>query len=189
MGLCHRAGYEAQAAVELEAAVSSAWRADSSAYAFGITAGGFDPAPVLRGWSPICGEGTEVPVLAARFHRGVARAVAELSRRARRATGLSTVTLSGGVFANALLEDECTALLTDMGFAVLRHGEVPERRRSGPGPAGGRGARTTGGVTMSGSARQGRGHRRQHRSAHRAGRLRRCAETGVSGVRARRASG
>lgn len=46
-------------------------------------------------------------------------------RRARRATGLSTVTLSGGVFANALLEDECTALLTDMGFAVLRHGEVP----------------------------------------------------------------
>ncbi|MDN3284912.1 carbamoyltransferase HypF [Streptomyces thermocarboxydus] len=125
VGLCHRAGYEAQAAVELEAAAGSAWHADSSAYAFGITARGFDPAPVLRGLVADLRRGTEVPVLAARFHRGVARAVAELCRRARRATGLSTVTLSGGVFANALLEDESTALLTDMGFAVLRHGEVP----------------------------------------------------------------
>jgi hydrogenase maturation protein HypF len=69
--------------------------------------------------------GTPAPVLAARFHRGVAHAVAEICRRARAATGLTTVVLSGGVFANGLLEEECAALLTADGLAVLRHGEVP----------------------------------------------------------------
>ena len=69
--------------------------------------------------------GTPAAVLAARFHRAVARAVAEICRRARQDTGLATVALSGGVFANALLEEECARLLTEEGFAVLRHGEVP----------------------------------------------------------------
>lgn len=125
VGVCHRAGYEAQAALELEAAATSAWDADTSAYAFGIAAGACDPAPVLGALVADLRRGTPVPVLAARFHRGVAWAVARICRRARRATGLTTVALSGGVFANALLEEACTALLTDDGFAVLRHGEVP----------------------------------------------------------------
>ncbi|GAA2768197.1 carbamoyltransferase HypF [Streptomyces paradoxus] len=121
-GVCHRAGYEAQAAVELEAAAASAWGADTAAYAF---AGGLDPAPVLGALITDLRRGTPVAVLAARFHRGVARAVAEICRRARQDTGLATVALSGGVFANALLEQECARLLAEDGFAVLRHGEVP----------------------------------------------------------------
>lgn len=40
-------------------------------------------------------------------------------------TGLAAVALSGGVFANALLEEECARLLSEDSFAVLRHGEVP----------------------------------------------------------------
>ncbi|WP_369174096.1 carbamoyltransferase HypF [Streptomyces sp. R28] len=124
-GVCHRAGYEAQAAVELEAAAAAAWGADSTAYAFGIGRAGCDPAPVLSALVADLRRGTPPPVIAARFHRGVARAVAEICRHARRATGLTTVALSGGVFANALLDQECTALLADDGFAVLRHGEVP----------------------------------------------------------------
>ncbi|WP_086562138.1 carbamoyltransferase HypF [Streptomyces africanus] len=122
VGVCHRAGYEAQAALELEAAAASAWDADTSAYAFG---GDLDPAPVLSALVADLRRGTPAPVLAARFHRAVARAVAEICRRARRDTGLATVALSGGVFANALLEEECARLLTGDGFAVLRHGEVP----------------------------------------------------------------
>jgi hydrogenase maturation protein HypF len=125
VGVCHRAGYEAQAALELEAAATAAWGADSSAYAFGFAAGAYDPAPVLRTLIADLRRGVPAAVLAARFHRGVARAVAEICRRARRDTGLATVALSGGVFANALLEEECTRLLTDDGFVVLRHGEVP----------------------------------------------------------------
>ncbi|MFE7271427.1 carbamoyltransferase HypF [Streptomyces sp. NPDC057623] len=125
VGVCHRARYEAQAALELEAAAAAAWEADASAYAFGLAAGTYDPAPVLGALVTDLRRGTPAPVLAARFHRGVARAVAEVCRRARRDTGLTTVALSGGVFANALLEEECTRLLTGDGFAVLRHGEVP----------------------------------------------------------------
>ncbi|MGW2719323.1 carbamoyltransferase HypF [Streptomyces sp. NPDC001492] len=125
LGVCHRAGYEAQAALELEAAAASAREADTSGYAFALTSGTCDPAPVLRALVTDLRRGTPVGVLAARFHRGVARAVLEISRRARRDTGLATVALSGGVFANALLEEECTRLLAEDGFAVLRHGEVP----------------------------------------------------------------
>ncbi|MGW1750654.1 carbamoyltransferase HypF [Streptomyces sp. NPDC002092] len=125
LGVCHRAGYEAQAALELEAAAASARDADTSAYTFGIGSGLCDPAPVLRALVADLRRRTPVPVLAARFHRGVARAVLEISRQARRDTGLATVALSGGVFANALLEEECTRLLAEDGFAVLRHGEVP----------------------------------------------------------------
>ncbi|MFJ4557220.1 carbamoyltransferase HypF [Streptomyces massasporeus] len=122
VGVCHRAGYEAQAALELEAAAASAWGADRSAYTF---ADGFDPAPVLSALVADLRRGTPAAVLAARFHRAVARAVAEICRRARQDTGLATVALSGGVFANAPLEEECARLLTEDGFAVLRHGEVP----------------------------------------------------------------
>ncbi|MFE3525362.1 carbamoyltransferase HypF [Streptomyces sp. NPDC059161] len=124
-GVCHRAGYEAQAALELEAAAASAWEDDSTAYAFAIGPAGCDPAPVLRAVVADMRRGIPAPVIAGRFHRGVARAVVEICRHARRDTGLATVALSGGVFANALLEQECTALLSDDGFAVLRHGEVP----------------------------------------------------------------
>ncbi|RPF38840.1 carbamoyltransferase HypF [Streptomyces sp. TLI_185] len=125
VGVCHRAGYEAQAALELEAAAASARDADTSAYAFGIGSGMCDPAPVLGALVADLRRGTPAPVLAARFHRGVARAVLEICRLARRDTGLATVALSGGVFANALLEEECTRLLAEDGFMVLRHGEVP----------------------------------------------------------------
>lgn len=125
VGVCHRAGYEAQAALELEAAATAAWDADTSAYGFGFAAGTYDPAPVLRALVTDLRRGTPAPVLAARFHRAVARAVAEICRRARQDTGPAVVALSGGVFANALLEEECVRLLSRDGFTVLRHGEVP----------------------------------------------------------------
>ncbi|MQY36442.1 Carbamoyltransferase HypF [Streptomyces sp. RB17] len=128
VGVCHRAGYEAQAAMELEAAALEAGDADAVAYPFDITGAGVlacDPAPMLRTLLADQRRGTPAPVLAGRFHRGVALAVAEICHRARAASGLTTVALTGGVFANGLLEEECAALLGRDGFTVLRHGEVP----------------------------------------------------------------
>ncbi|MFI2435974.1 carbamoyltransferase HypF [Streptomyces sp. NPDC018693] len=127
-GVCHRAGYEAQAALELEAAAGPAWDTDTGAYTFALTAGSpvlVDPAPVLRALVADLRHGTPVSVLAARFHRGLAAAVARVCRRARDATGVPTVALTGGVFANALLEEASWSLLTEAGFTVLRHEEVP----------------------------------------------------------------
>ncbi|MEU7301308.1 carbamoyltransferase HypF [Streptomyces sp. NPDC007206] len=126
VGVCHRAEYEAQAAMELEAVALEAVDADRGAYPFGLSRPGhIDPAPMLRALLDDRRRGTPAPLLAARFHRGAARAVAGICRRARAETGLTTVALTGGVFANGLLEEECTALLAGDGFTVLRHGEVP----------------------------------------------------------------
>ncbi|SEC26572.1 hydrogenase maturation protein HypF [Streptomyces sp. 2231.1] len=126
VGVCHRAEYEAQAAMELEAAALEAAGDDAVAHPFGFgTRGEIDPAPALAALLDDQSRGTPAAVLAARFHRGVARAVTEICRRARTATGLTTVALTGGVFVNALLEEECTALLTREDFTVLRHGDVP----------------------------------------------------------------
>jgi hydrogenase maturation protein HypF len=129
-GVCHRADYEAQAAVELEAAAASAWTGRDGAYAFGLRRGVsaatlLDPAPVVRAIVGDLASGTGPEVIAARFHRAVARAVETVCRLALRETGVRTVVLSGGVFANALLDEECTQRLGAAGFAVLRHREVP----------------------------------------------------------------
>ncbi|MDN0199211.1 carbamoyltransferase HypF [Streptomyces sp. S.PNR 29] len=121
-GICHRARYEAQAAIELEAAAVLAWPERTGAYAF---AGDLDPGPVLAAIVADLRRGVPVPVIAARFHRAVAVAVAKVCRAARRETGAEVAALSGGVFANALLDAECAALLAADGFTVLRHRRVP----------------------------------------------------------------
>jgi hydrogenase maturation protein HypF len=129
-GVCHRAEYEAQAAVELEAAAAAAWPGDlGPGYAFGLRRAAeatlLDPAPVLRAVTTDLRRRTAPAVIAARFHRAVGAAVREICRSGRRETGVSTVALSGGVFANALLDDECDRRLRADGFTVLRHREVP----------------------------------------------------------------
>ncbi|WCE00442.1 carbamoyltransferase HypF [Streptomyces sp. HUAS 31] len=127
-GVCHRAGYEAQAAVELEAAALEAPAGDTTAYAFALTAAEpvrADPAPVITAIVRDLREGHSAATVAARFHRGVAGLVHALCRRARERHGLDTVALTGGVFANTLLSSACAAALREDGFTVLRHRLVP----------------------------------------------------------------
>ncbi|MFI6284065.1 carbamoyltransferase HypF [Streptomyces sp. NPDC051018] len=131
-GICHRAGYEAQAALELEAAAGPAREAGrEEPYALRLAAAGggapltMDPAPVLAAIVRDLGRGVPAALIAARFHAGVALTVAQVCRRVRLRTGTGTVGLTGGVFANDLLESHCTELLESDGFTVLRHHEVP----------------------------------------------------------------
>ncbi|GAA2392178.1 carbamoyltransferase HypF [Streptomyces glaucosporus] len=130
-GLCHRAGHEAQAAVALEAAAASAGEDGTPGYAFALRAGAgggpalLDPAPVLRAAVADLRSGAGAPVIAARFHRAVAGAVEEVCLLARRETGATAVALAGGVFANALLDRECTGRLRAAGFTVLPRHTVP----------------------------------------------------------------
>ncbi|MFD7258202.1 carbamoyltransferase HypF [Streptomyces sp. NPDC059874] len=138
-GVCHRSGYEAQAAMELE---SAALRApgregpdpDPGPYAFAlnlpapdagddpITA---DPAPLLAAAVADLRAGVEPSVIAARFHACVTALVARLCVLARERHGLDTVVLTGGVFANTLLSSACARALREHGFTVLRHRHVP----------------------------------------------------------------
>ncbi|MDT0484402.1 carbamoyltransferase HypF [Streptomyces doebereineriae] len=132
-GVCHRAGYEAQAAVELEGAALHAPADDTTAYAFALHASEenrdgavrADPAPVLAAIVGDLRAGVEPALVAARFHRGVTGLVHRMCARARERHRLDTVALTGGVFANTLLSSACAATLREDGFTVLRHHLVP----------------------------------------------------------------
>ncbi len=126
LGVCHHAAYEAQAAIELEACAAPAMPGCAPGYAFGRRDDGLiDPAPVLRAIVADLREGVAAPLIAARFHLALADAVLTSCQEARAATGADTVALTGGVFANALLDEACTTALRRAGFAVLRHTHVP----------------------------------------------------------------
>ena len=118
--------YEGQAACELEQVAD---RRHRGAYAVRIKteAGGH----VLQGSDLVAGAltdlraGTARSLIAARFHRGLAGATVEMCRVLRDETGLGTVALSGGCFANVILLEAVTDGLSDAGFEVLRHRQVP----------------------------------------------------------------
>ncbi|MFF3849058.1 carbamoyltransferase HypF [Streptomyces sp. NPDC002328] len=138
-GICHHSGYEAQAAVELEAAALHAPSGDTTAYEFALRApdsdvgvgnggGGAvraDPAPVLAAIVDDLRVGEPPAVVAARFHRAVTGLVHRMCVRARERHGLDTVALTGGVLANTLLSSACAEALRRDGFTVLRHRLVP----------------------------------------------------------------
>jgi hydrogenase maturation protein HypF len=125
-GICHRAGYDAQAAMELEAAARG--YPETEGYPFGIGDGepfGIDPSPVVEAVVTDVRCGVEPGLVAARFQQGVVDVVVATAVEVRRRTGLSTATLSGGVFLNAFLTDGCSRALGAVGFHVLRHQRVP----------------------------------------------------------------
>ncbi|MCP3770261.1 carbamoyltransferase HypF [Streptomyces sp. MAR25Y5] len=133
-GVRQHAGYEAQAAVELEAAAVAAGDvAEDPRYAFRLevpSAPGAAPltaapGPLLAAVAEDVRRGVPVGVIAARFHLAVARLVRTVCAAARGATGLRTVALTGGVFSNTLLSTACARTLRADGFTVLRHREVP----------------------------------------------------------------
>ncbi|WP_432032208.1 carbamoyltransferase HypF [Streptomyces antibioticus] len=128
-GVCHRSGYEAQAAVELEGAALRAAAGDTVAYTFALRPGRdtvrADPAPVLAAIVDDLRAGAGPELIAARFHRAVAGLVHRICGRARERHGLDTVALTGGVFANTLLSSACSTALRADGFTVLRHHRVP----------------------------------------------------------------
>jgi hydrogenase maturation protein HypF len=122
-GVCHRAGYEAQAAIELEGLVSSDRGLEG--YEFAVTGEEIDPAPMLAAVVRDVLGGVGPGVVSARFHQGLADLMVTLADRVRAVQGLSTVALSGGVFVNTVLLSATTRALTGAGFTVLRPHRVP----------------------------------------------------------------
>ncbi|MFI6448207.1 carbamoyltransferase HypF [Kitasatospora sp. NPDC050543] len=133
-GVCHLAGYEAQAAIELEAAALAGpgpggGGPGRAGYTFEFEPGGAsraaDPAPVLAAVVADLRAGVPPGVIAARFHAAVAGLVRQACALARERHGLGVVALTGGVFANTLLSSACASGLREDGFTVLRHRLVP----------------------------------------------------------------
>jgi len=121
-GMRQAVTYEAQAAIEFEAACDSD---ETAAYPFDYANGIIDPAPL---WAALLADrraGLPLPRLAARFHNGVAHMTRDVCRRLRAAHGLDQVVLSGGVWQNMTLLRATLALLAAGGFTVYTHRLVP----------------------------------------------------------------
>jgi hydrogenase maturation protein HypF len=126
LGFCHEISYEAQAAIELE---SAADEREDRAYPVAIVEGGgmmiVDPAPIIRAVLEDAARGRPREAVAGAFHNTVVAFCRDAAGRLRDARGIGTVALSGGVFQNRLLLRKLAEALSDDGFRVLLHREVP----------------------------------------------------------------
>ena len=137
LGICDKATYEGEPAIELEAA---AWRALSSESAcltgniagFSVTESSRpDTHHVLNSRSLIeallegIRAGAAAYRLALDFHIAIARSSARIAREICARESIDTVALSGGVFMNRLLLQLLTHELKDAGLAVLVPHSVP----------------------------------------------------------------
>ncbi|HVY99793.1 MAG TPA: carbamoyltransferase HypF [Dongiaceae bacterium] len=140
LGLCREAAqYEGQGAMMLEAAVDPAAlhkEDEALAYPFSIprlAGSGLTYIEPLAMWQALLGDlvlATPAPVIAARFHRGLARAVAAMAAQAIAAaeeagTAIDAVALSGGCFQNRILLEETVMRLEPLGRVILTQSGVP----------------------------------------------------------------
>ncbi|MCA9948721.1 MAG: carbamoyltransferase HypF [Anaerolineales bacterium] len=126
IGICQSVTYEAQAAIELEAAIDSTVPIEPhAAYRFTIEADEFNAAPVIRAIVKDLRAGLAASTIAAKFHTAVAHLILQLSLNYRKTHGLNIAALSGGVFQNATLLQAATQLLKSNEFTVLTHRQVP----------------------------------------------------------------
>jgi hydrogenase maturation protein HypF len=138
IGICRdQAAYEGQAAIELEAMVDEAtlYQEDEAlAYPFAIPRLGKTGIPYIEPlamWQAVLGDlilATPPAVMAARFHKGLARVIAAMVLQLSRRNGevlFDTIALSGGVFQNKILLEQVVQRLQQQGFKVLCHRQVP----------------------------------------------------------------
>ena len=137
LGICDKATYEGEPAIELEAA---AWRAldneiahfpDDNAGYFASGPSWLDGPYVLDQkalFEALLGgieAGAPAYRLALDFHIAIARSSARIAREICAREGIDTVALSGGVFMNRLLLQLLTRELKSMGLTVLVPHSVP----------------------------------------------------------------
>jgi hydrogenase maturation protein HypF len=129
LGVRHRTSYEAQAAIELEAAARR-WRRDhpdvpAPGLPFPVDEGLLDPGPLVAAVAAAVREGADIGALAWSFHDALGRAGAEAAAAAAETTGTRTVGLTGGVFVNRILLERTRHHLAGHGLTALTHEQVP----------------------------------------------------------------
>lgn len=133
LGICDKATYEGEPAIEFEAA---AWRAlgGKTVRLDGNHAGVFtsaddspilDPQPLIESLLNGIEAGTPADRLALEFHIAITHATTHIACEICNRENLDTVALSGGVFMNRLLLQLLTHELKDAGLAVLVPHSVP----------------------------------------------------------------
>jgi hydrogenase maturation protein HypF len=121
-GVRDEVSYEGQAAIELEQWVDADVRTG-----YPVTRRGrlIIASDLVRAVVADLRNGTGVPVVAARFHLGLAAALVDVAAEAAAARGLDAVALSGGVFQNQVLLDAVRCGIEAAGLRVLAHSRMP----------------------------------------------------------------
>jgi hydrogenase maturation protein HypF len=125
LGIRDTINYEGQAAIELEQLADLDERCTYQASITGEGQLRLAGADLVRAAAEDLAGGVPIPVIAARFHNGVAASIVTVCARLREETGLEAVALSGGVFQNLLLTRRVVRGLEDQGLRVLAHSRVP----------------------------------------------------------------
>jgi hydrogenase maturation protein HypF len=139
-GIREHINYEAQAAIELEAAIEGS-RAERCSALFTGGAGeddGYpfairedrdgwiiDTRPTLQALAHDLREGIPTGVVSYRFHLGFVDVLARVAELVRGRSGLNRICLSGGSFQNCFLSEHLQKRLEAQGFQVFTHAEVP----------------------------------------------------------------
>ncbi len=114
--------YEAQAAIEFEAAVDPLER---GAYPFVWNQDRVQVRTAVEALIADVLSGVPFSVIAARFHNGLVQVCQTLCLDVRQRFGVNRVALSGGVWQNITLLGRTLSLLEAEGFTVYIHREVP----------------------------------------------------------------
>lgn len=137
LGICDKATYEGEPAIELEAAAWCAFSSESACptgnmVSFSVTESSrpddchvLNSRPLFEALLEGIRTGVPAGKLALDFHVTIARSSARIAREICAREGLDTVALSGGVFMNRLLLQLLTRELKSMGLTVLIPRSVP----------------------------------------------------------------
>jgi hydrogenase maturation protein HypF len=130
-----KVSYEGQAAIQLEALIQpeDLAAAQDSPYAFDLQSSQLNDRAILELgtqslWPALLQDlqrSTSPGLISARFHLGLAGAIAQVVQQLRQTHKFTHVILTGGVFQNEILTHTVQQQLTMMNFIVLTHHLVP----------------------------------------------------------------
>jgi hydrogenase maturation protein HypF len=122
IGVRQKVNYEAQAAMEFEAALDPS---ESGVYPIEYQDGIVETGALLRSLLADIYSDISIPVISARFHNGLANLSYQVCAEIRNKTGINEVALSGGVWQNMALLERVIRTLREDGFVVYFHRRVP----------------------------------------------------------------
>ena len=125
LGLCHEASYEGEAAMQLERLANGAVTSRYPVAIDDATCWTTSPSGIIEGVMEDVARGRPPTEVAAAFHGAMRDLVTLGCERIRHLSGLCTVVLTGGVFANVLLAEAARDTLVARGFRVLLPQRVP----------------------------------------------------------------
>jgi hydrogenase maturation protein HypF len=130
IGVCRdRVSHEGQAAMELESLAAPEFHGEArNGYPCELREGEIRTLEWRRLWEALLDDlrrGVSPATVAARFHQGLAWAVADTAVALCHESGLDTVVLGGGVFQNRLLLEGVIGILRETGVRVLSPEKVP----------------------------------------------------------------